>query len=47
MVHPIPVKLLRTMTAKHGSENRRLELTAKKVLLKAATSHVFIDKKSM
>jgi hypothetical protein len=47
MMHPMQVKLLRTLTAKEGSENRQLELTAKKVLFQAATSHVLIDKKSM
>jgi hypothetical protein len=47
MMHHMQVKLLRTLTAKEGSENRQLELTAKKVLFQAATSHVLIDKKSM
>jgi len=47
MMHHMQVKLLRTLTAKEGSENRQSELTAKKVLFQAATSHVLIDKKSM
>jgi len=47
MMHPMQLKLLRTLTAKEGSKNRQLELTAKKVLFQAATSHVLIDKKSM